>query len=168
MQLTPAFAPRNHELEDLDRLLEALAPNRVAIELRHRGWVSPRRLERTLSWFSERAVAFVCVDAPPGDHVPIMPSLDAVTCDGLAYLSGTRAQHRRLSQGNDRCERFGWRYDDAELEEIGGRARELGETAAEVHVMFNNNRDDDAPTAAQRLRVLLGQAPPEEEQLALG
>jgi hypothetical protein len=34
--------------------------------------------------------------------------------------------------------------------------------------MFNNNRDDDAPTAAQRFRALLGQAPPEEEQLALG
>ena len=168
VQLTPAFAPRNHELEDLDRLLEALAPNRVAIELRHRGWVSPRRLERTLSWFSERAVAFVCVDAPPGDHVPIMPSLDAVTCDGLAYLRAHGRNTDGYLKGTTVAERFGWRYDDAELEEIGGRARELGETAAEVHVMFNNNRDDDAPTAAQRLRVLLGQAPPEEEQLALG
>jgi len=26
-------------------------------------------------------------------------------------------------------------------------------------VMFNNNRDDDAPTAARRLRELIGQDP---------
>jgi hypothetical protein len=33
--------------------------------------------------------------------------------------------------------------------------------------MFNNNRDDDAPTAAQRFRSLLGQEPNAEEQLSL-
>jgi uncharacterized protein YecE (DUF72 family) len=30
---------------------------------------------------------------------------------------------------------------------------------APLHVMFNNNRGDDAPVAAQRMRELLGQAP---------
>jgi hypothetical protein len=37
--------------------------------------------------------------------------------------------------------------------------------------MFNNNRDDDAPTAAARLRTFLGQeppGPPEGAQLSLG
>ena len=27
-----------------------------------------------------------CVDAPPADHFPIMPPIDAVTRDDLAYL----------------------------------------------------------------------------------
>jgi uncharacterized protein YecE (DUF72 family) len=167
-QLTPAFAPRSHELDELDRLLEALAPHRVAVELRHRGWVSEKRLERTLGWFSEREAAFVCVDAPPGDHVPIMPSLDAATRDDLAYLRAHGRNTDGYLRGKTVAERFGWRYGDDELREIGDRARELAESATEVHVMFNNNRDDDAPTAAQRFRALLGQAPPEEEQLALG
>jgi uncharacterized protein YecE (DUF72 family) len=65
------------------------------------------------------------------------------------------------------AERFGWRYQDEELEEIAGRTRALAEQAAEVHVAFNNNRGDDAPTAAQRFRALLGQAPAGEEQLRL-
>ena len=40
---------------------------------------------------------------------------------------------------------------------------------ADVHVMFNNNRDDDAPTAARRFRALLGQEPRRrEDQLSLG
>jgi uncharacterized protein YecE (DUF72 family) len=43
----------------------------------------------------------------------------------------------------------------------------MAEEASEVHVAFNNNRGDDAPTAAQRFRALLGQAPPEGEQLTL-
>ena len=42
----------------------------------------------------------------------------------------------------------------------------MAEHAGEVHVAFNNNRGDDAPTAAQRFRALLGQAPPEPEGAA--
>jgi uncharacterized protein YecE (DUF72 family) len=168
IQLTPAFAPRRHELEELDRLVEAFAPHRLAIELRHRGWVRDKRRERTLGWFSERGVAFVCVDAPPGDEPPIMPLLDAVTADPLAYLRAHGRNREGYLRGRTVAERFAWRYSDEELEEIAGRARSIAEHAGEVHVAFNNNRGDDAPTAAQRFRALLGQPPPEPDpQLAL-
>jgi uncharacterized protein YecE (DUF72 family) len=174
VQLTPAFAPGRHELAELDSLVDALRPRRVAIELRHRGWVRQKRVEQTLAWFSERGAAYVCVDAPPEDHVPIMPSdLDAVTRDDLSYLRAHGRNTRGYLSGKTVAERFGWRYSDEELEEIAGRARELADQSGELHVMFNNNRDDDAPTAAQRFRALLGQepGPPAEEgegQLRLG
>ena len=54
--------------------------------------------------------------------------------------------------------------------EIATRARGLAEDADEVHVMFNNNRGDDAPTSARRLRELIGQdpgPPPEQGQLRM-
>jgi uncharacterized protein YecE (DUF72 family) len=168
VQLTPAFAPRGHELEELDQLVETFAPHLVAVELRHRGWVREKRIERTLGWFSERGVAFVCVDAPPGDEIPIMPPLDAVTNDRLAYLRAHGRNTEGYLRGRSVAERFAWRYSDDELEEIGGRVGSLAEQAGEVHVAFNNNRGDDAPTAAQRFRALLGQTPPPEEQLGLG
>jgi uncharacterized protein YecE (DUF72 family) len=168
IQLTPAFGPGRHKLEELDALVEALAPHRVAIELRHRGWVREKRREQTLGWFSERGVAFVCVDAPPGEQIPIMPPLDAVTNDALAYLRAHGRNTEGYLTGRSVAERFAWRYSDEELEEIGARVGSLAEHAAEVHVAFNNNRGDDAPTAAQRFRALLGQAPPAEEQLNLG
>jgi uncharacterized protein YecE (DUF72 family) len=171
VQLTPAFAPGRHELAELDGLVEALQPHRVAVELRHRGWVREKRVEDTLRWFSDRGVAFVSVDSPPGDHVPIMPPIDAVTRDDLAYLRAHGRNTEGYMGGKSVAERFGWRYSDDELEEIAGRARELAEQAGEVHVMFNNNRDDDAPTAAQRFQALLGQdpgPPPEDPQLELG
>src|SRR5829696_7977667 len=50
LQLTPAFGPRDHELDELAPLLERLAPRTVAIELRHRGWVRDKRVEQTLGW----------------------------------------------------------------------------------------------------------------------
>jgi uncharacterized protein YecE (DUF72 family) len=168
LQLTPAFAPGRHKLEELDRLVEAFAPHRLAIELRHRGWVREKRRDSTLGWFSEQGVAFVCVDAPPGDQIPIMPSeLDAVTRDDLAYLRLHGRNTDGYMSGRSVAERFGWRYTDDELEEVEERVLGMAEQAGEVHVAFNNNRGDDAPTAAQRFRALLGQAPPAEDQLTL-
>jgi uncharacterized protein YecE (DUF72 family) len=158
-QLTPAFSPGRHELEELEGLVDALSPGRVAIELRHRGWVRERRVEETLGWFSEQDVAFVGVDAPLADHVPIMPPLDAVTRDDLAYVRAHGRNEQGYLHGKSVAERFGWRYSDEELQEIGQRAHALAEQAGEVHVMFNNNRGDDAPTAAQRFQALLGQDP---------
>ena len=76
-------------------LLERLAPTPVAVEFRHRFWVHERRREDVLAWLEEHGAAFVCVDAPSGDHVPIMPPVDAVTTDRLAYLRA----HRRNTEG---------------------------------------------------------------------
>jgi uncharacterized protein YecE (DUF72 family) len=106
------------------------------------------------------------VDAPPGDHVPIMPSdLDVVTRDDLAYLRLHGRNTDGYLSGRSVAERFGWRYTDDELDEVEQRVLQMAEQAGEVHVAFNNNRGDDAPTAAQRFRALLGQVPPGEEQL---
>jgi len=157
LQLSPAFAPREHRLDELAGLIDALAPHAVAIEPRHRGWASSVRLEETLRWLEAHGAAWVGVDAPEGEQVTIMPRIDAVTTPRLAYL---RAHGRNLEgyvRGRGVAERFDWRYTDDELEEITGRARELAEQAQEVRLMFNNNSRDLAPTAARRARELLGQ-----------
>ena len=171
VQLTPAFSPGRHDLAELDGLIEALSPHPVAVELRNRNWVFDERVEETLGWYEARGAAYVGVDAPPGDNFQIMPPTDAVTRDDLAYLRAHGRNTDGYLGGRSVAERFGWRYTDDELEEIGDRARKLAEQAGEVHVMFNNNRDDDAPTAAQRFQALLGQdpgPPPEDPQLSLG
>jgi uncharacterized protein YecE (DUF72 family) len=159
LQLSPAFAPRDHRLEELAPLLDRLAPARVAVELRNRGWADERRVADTLSFLSEHGAAWVGVDAPRADHFTIMPPLDAVTRDDLAYIRAHGRNADGYLHGKSVAERFGWRYSDEELEEIGQRARGLAEEAGEVHVMFNNNSRDDAPVAARRMRQLLGQGP---------
>lgn len=165
LQLTPSFSPAEHDLDELGDLVQEAAPRRVAVELRHRGWVEGERAEATFSYLSEIGAAFVGVDAPREEHVPIMPRVDAATRDDLAYLRAHGRNATGYMTGRTVAERFGWRYADDELEEIRARARRLAEDADEVRVMFNNNRSDDAPTAARRFRSLLGQdpGPPAEE-----
>ena len=159
LQLTPSFSPARHRLEELEPLLERLGHARVALELRHRGWVSDERIQSTLDFFEDHGAAFVCVDAPPGEHVPIMPPIDAVTRGDLAYVRVHGRNTDGYMSGKTVAERFGWVYRDEELAEIAGRAGRLAEDAGEVHVMFNNNRSADAPTAARRFRELIGQSP---------
>jgi uncharacterized protein YecE (DUF72 family) len=163
LQLTPAFSPRRHTLEELDMLVEILGQHGLAIELRNRNWVEGEQRERTLDWYADRGATFVGVDAPPADNFQIMPSIDPVTNPRIAYLRAHGRNVEGYLTGRSVAERFAWRYTDDELEELAGRARTLAESAGEVHVAFNNNRGDDAPTAAQRFRALLGQEVPEPD-----
>ena len=163
LQLTPAFSPARHQLEELDGLVEVFGALGLAMELRNRNWVDDRRREATLDWFADRGVTYVTVDAPPADNFQIMPPVDAVTNPSIAYLRAHGRNTKGYLTGRSVAERFAWQYTDDELEEIAGRARGLAESAGEVHVAFNNNRGDDAPTAAQRFRALLGQDVPEPD-----
>jgi uncharacterized protein YecE (DUF72 family) len=156
LQLSPAFGPRDHGLDELLALLEHLAPHPVAVELRHAGWTREKRVQGTLEWFDAHDAVWVATDMPHGDHMTIMPPVDAVTDSRLAYF---RAHGRNLEgyvHGRTVAERFGYQYSDDELREIGQRAHELAEQAQEVRLMFNNNRGSDAPRAAARMRELLG------------
>jgi uncharacterized protein YecE (DUF72 family) len=157
LQLSPAFRPGDHELDELTPLLARLAPHPVAVEVRHRAWLGSRRIEATLDWLEAHGAAFVGVDAPQGKAPTLIPPVDAVTRHDVAYL---RAHGRNLvgfTRGRSVAERFGYHYDDDELRELGERAHKLADDASIVHVMFNNNRGADAPVAAQRMRELLGQ-----------
>lgn len=158
LQLTPGFDPRKHEMSELDPVFEALGDRPVAVEFRHIGWMEGEREDRTLAELHERGAAYVCVDAPRERHVPIMPSIDAVTTPRLAYMRCHGRDAERYMKGRTVAERFDYDYSDKELREIGERAQELAEDAEQVHVMFNNNARDLAPKAAYRMRKdVLGQ-----------
>jgi uncharacterized protein YecE (DUF72 family) len=159
LQLTPAFSPDKHGLDELRGVVAGLHPRPVAIELRNRLWMKGERAEDTLSWMSENGAAFVAVDAPREEHIPIMPPIDAVTRDDLAYMRVHGRNADGYMHGKTVAERFGWEYSDGELEEIAGRARSMAEEAGDVHLMFNNNARDNAPVSARRMRELLGQDP---------
>ena len=159
LQLTPAFDPRRNELDELAPVIEGLAPNPVAVEFRRRSWASSKRFESVLDWLSAHDAVFCCVDAPPGDHVPIFPPIDAATSDSLAYMRCHGRNTEGYLHGRSVAERFDYDYPKRELEEIAGRAQALAEEAEQVHVMFNNNARELAPKAARALRGILGQDP---------
>jgi uncharacterized protein YecE (DUF72 family) len=139
LQLTPAFAPGDHQLAELEPVVQGLAPIPVAVELRNRDWFY--RLDRVLDWYRETGAVFVAVDAPQDAAPMAVPPVDAVTRSDLAYF-------RAL--GRDASNRMEYRYSDEELEQLAGRIRTLD--ADHVMVAFANGRY--ALEAARNLKGL--------------
>ena len=179
LQLSPSFAPGERDagdddvvegdaaarLEELAPIIDGLRPHRVAVEFRHRAWVHEDRLQDTLRWLDDHEAAFVCVDAPQGKALTMMPPVDAVTRDDLAYfrLHGRNADG--YLSGKTVAERFGHVYSDDELSQVHERVASLAGQARDVRTMFNNNRGNDAPAAARKMREIVGQDPgPEPER----
>jgi len=167
LQLSPAFSPRMHKLEELEPLIGMLRDYRLAIELRNRNWVIGDQLKATIDFLKQHRVTFVNVDAPAADHFTIIPSdLNEITNSHLTYVRLHGRDSNAYIKGKTVAARFNYDYREDEIREVAERSRQLAREADEVHVVFNNNALDYAPRAAARLRTALGQLIPARPQTA--
>jgi uncharacterized protein YecE (DUF72 family) len=137
-------------------VVDELAPVPVAIELRHRDWL--RDADATLGWLRAAGAACVCVDAPEVDAPIVLPRVDAVTRDDLAYLRAHGRNAEAYLRGRTAAERFDWRYSDDELRELVERAELLAGQASRVRLIFGNGRH--AMQSAARARELISPREP--------
>jgi uncharacterized protein YecE (DUF72 family) len=159
LQLSPAFSPRKHELNELEALILKLADYSLAIEFRNRNWVVGDQLRTTSDFLRKHRVAFVNVDAPASDHFSIVPSdLNEITNRNVGYLRLHGRDAKAYLTGKTVAARFNYDYSDKEIDEVAERSWKLAREAKDVHVIFNNNNLDYAPRAATRLRAVLGQS----------
>jgi uncharacterized protein YecE (DUF72 family) len=169
LQLSPAFSPRKHELNELEPLIEMLNGCELAIEFRNRNWVIGDQLQSTIDFLRKRGAIFVNVDAPASDHFTVMRSdVDEVTNSNLAYLRLHGRDAKAYVTGKTVAARFDYDYNETEIADVAKRTRKFAREARDVHVIFNNNNLDYAPRAALRLRKALGQMftpPPETLEL---
>ena len=158
LQLSPAFSPRKHELNELEPLIQMLTDYELAIEFRNRNWALGDQLQSTIDFVRAHRAIFVNVDAPASDHFTVMPSdVDEVTNENLAYLRLHGRNAKAYVTGKTVAARFDYDYSDKEIAEVEKRSVKLAREARELHVIFNNNNLDYAPRAALRLRKALGQ-----------
>jgi uncharacterized protein YecE (DUF72 family) len=158
LQLSPAFSPRKHQLNELEPLIQMLAGYVLAIEFRNRNWAVGEQLRSTIDFVRKHRAIFVNVDAPESDHFTVMPAdVDEVTNPNVAYLRLHGRNARAYTTGKTVAARFDYDYNDEEIAEVADRGNKLAEKARDVHVIFNNNNLDYAPRAALRLRKALGQ-----------
>ena len=169
LQLSPAFSPRKHQLDELRPLLEVLGGQQVAIEFRNRNWAEGERLQQLLEFLRAHCAALVSVDTPSHEHFTIMPpELDEITNPEIAYLRLHGRDAHAYTTGKTVAARFNYDYSDEEIDEIAARSRKLAKQAPEAHIVFNNNTHDYAPHAALRLRAALKQiakGPPRQTEL---
>jgi uncharacterized protein YecE (DUF72 family) len=153
--LSSNFAPPRHRLEELDALVEKLRPHPLAIELRHRAWVTGNARAATLGWFRNRGVTWVAVDMPRIAGSDLMPPVDVVTNPRLAYLR-LHGRNPRWLVGKSAAEKHAYSYPETELREIARRVRRLAAGAENVRVVANNHALDFAPRTALALKQQLG------------
>jgi len=169
LQLSPAFSPRRHKLEELELLIDMLRDYQLAIEFRNRNWVIGEQFRETIEFLERHRTSFVNVDAPAAEHFTVMPSnLDEITNPSLAYLRLHGRNARAYLTGKTVAARFDYDYSDDEIAEVAERSKKLARRASELHVIFNNNNLDYAPRAAARLRAALDQLislPPQTPEL---
>jgi uncharacterized protein YecE (DUF72 family) len=149
------FLPSRANADALVAARERLDGLPMAVEFRHRTWLTGRMAERTPDFLSDHDIPMVIVDAPPGMQSSV-PATPVVTSDKLAIV---RLHGRREETWEERneivSERFRYLYDQAELTEWVDPLLEVASQAAETHVIFNNCYGNYAPTNAIEFSALL-------------
>jgi uncharacterized protein YecE (DUF72 family) len=169
LQMSPSFSPKAHELQELANIASLFAPYRLAVELRNRDWMTGHQRETTLRFFNESKLTLVAVDAPESAHFMVMPSGEEITHRALGYLRLHGRDEKAFVRGRTVADRFNYRYSEEELQGIADRVARMAQTAEEVHAVFNNNRSNFAPIAAERLRqILAGKYPELQSDAPLG
>ena len=142
---------KDHIVECAERLKDF----RIAVEFRHKLWLSEENREETLSFLEEHDLPLVCVDMPQGFDSSV-PPIAAATAKDLAMVRfhGRDPEAWKTTTGGA-AERFRYDYSEKELKEWVPKVKNLAEQARETHVLMNNCYRDFAVNNARQLSTLL-------------
>jgi uncharacterized protein YecE (DUF72 family) len=156
LTLPPSFGPERHRLDELDALIAKIPPRPLAVELRHRDWVTGDTLASTLDYFRRNKLVWVAVDLPRLDSSSLLPPIDEVTNEIVAYMR-LHGRNPEYLKAKSAAEKHHHDYTEPELKQIVTSIHTLAAGAKDVHVSVNNHAGKFAPKAALALRGLLGQ-----------
>jgi uncharacterized protein YecE (DUF72 family) len=149
------FFPTSESRDEVLRARDRIGDLPFAVELRHASWFNDRNRERTVGFFTDHAIPYVMVDAPPGTKSSVPP----VTLVSSSKLAVVRFHGRRTEtwerSGIPVVERFRYLYEPEELGEWVPRIREAAARAPEVHVLMNNCYANYGTTNAREIADLL-------------
>jgi uncharacterized protein YecE (DUF72 family) len=155
------FTPGARALDYLEWLRGRGGDLPIAVEFRHRDWVTGKQRDATMEFLSTHHLSYVCVDEPPGFESSLPPLSVATTDTAYVRFHGRNsgAWERGVDAGDDR---FAYDYKDTDLEPWVPRLEKLASAAKSVHVTFSGRTTDAAVRNARLLvRVLSGEpAPP--------
>ncbi len=158
LQYPPWFVPSRANAEALVATREHLDGLPIAVEFRHRSWLSGRMATRTPEFLTEHDIPMVIVDAPPGMKSSL-PATPLVTSRRLAILRLHGRREETWERRNEiTSERYRYLYDEAELHEWVQPVLDVAAQAPETHVIFNNCYGNYAPTNAIEFAALVQDA----------
>jgi uncharacterized protein YecE (DUF72 family) len=147
------FTIRRSNKDYLLECKERVAPYRLCIEFRSATWFSDdETTAETLDFLRSYALPYVVVDMPQG-HASSVPPVVAATASDLAVVRFHGHSDKWTSR--DIYDRFGYLYDEAELQPWAEKLRDLAGQTQETHVLLNNCYCNYAQTNARQLASLL-------------
>jgi uncharacterized protein YecE (DUF72 family) len=153
-QFPPWFHPGSQQREYILLCKERLPQYRLAVEFRQNSWLNERNSEHTLRFLRENDLAYVCVDEPQGFKSSVPPVAEATSEIGIVRFHGRNAATWE-KKGIAVTERFDYLYSEPELAEWVPRIRDLSSRTRQLHVLFNNCREDKAVVNAGQIRLML-------------
>jgi uncharacterized protein YecE (DUF72 family) len=155
-QFAPWFVYAPQALDHLDEVRARLVEYTLSVEFRHESWLNEKHREQTLEFEMERGLVNVVLDEPQG----FTNSVGAhwlVTNPSLAVLRlhGRNAQTWNIRGATAASDRFNYDYSDQELEGLSDSIRDMAAKVGAMHVVFNNNHEDQGQRNAITLMRLL-------------
>jgi uncharacterized protein YecE (DUF72 family) len=148
-----AYHPRN--LEHIEECRQRLESFRLSIEFRNKTWFEGEHGQATLAFERARSLVNAVVDEPQG-MANCIPSVWDVTNPDLAIVRLHGRNHATWNQKglSSSAQRFNYDYNDGELGALAKQIESI--TASSVHVIFNNNYEDQGQRNAKALTAIVG------------
>ena len=152
-QFPPWFLPHKESWVHIEDCVERMKGFQLAVEFRHAKWFD-ERAARTVASLRKRGLVNVIVDEPQGLKTSV-PAVWEVTNPELAMVRLHGRNHGTWEKKGlgAASERFDYWYDKKELQELAPNIEAL--EAKNVHVLFNNNNQDQGQKGAAMLKGML-------------
>ena len=135
--------------------VEHMAGHRVSVEFRHESWFAAAHADATLAFERELGVVHTVVDGPQGFSNSV-PAIWEATDPAFALLRlhGRNSGTWNIKGATAASDRFNYDYSEAELQGFLDPVRRLASQVDDLHVVFNNNYEDQGQRNARTLMAM--------------
>jgi uncharacterized protein YecE (DUF72 family) len=160
-QFPPWFTSCRGNYAYLEVIRRRMESRTVAVEFRHQSWFTDSNRAATLALERELDLVNVVADEPQGSNASI-PAVWEATSASLAILRLHGRNHSTWTKKGlvSSAERFNYDYTETELSQFVAPAAAMAQRARTVHVIFNNNFEDQGQRNAATMLQLLDAGQP--------
>lgn len=132
--------------------VERMAGHVLSVEFRHRSWFDGPNLERTLALQRDLGLVHTVVDGPQGFANSVPAIWEATTAShALLRLHGRNSATWNVKGATAASDRFNYDYGAAEIGSLAGQIHPLAAQVGQMHVIFNNNMEDQGQRNAKSM-----------------